>query len=41
MSFNVEIAADAAADVKRLSKKYRSFKNDFGELLSTLEENPV
>ena len=41
MSFNIEIATEAATDVKHLSKQYRSFKADFGELISTLEENPI
>lgn len=41
MSFNVEISTNAVGEVKRLSKKYRSFKKDFDELLSALEENPA
>ena len=41
MNFNVEIATDAAADLKRLTKKHRSFKKDFDDLLSSLEENPA
>lgn len=41
MNFNVEIATDAGADLKRLTKKHRSFKKEFADLLATLEENPV
>lgn len=41
MNFNVEIATEAAVEVKRLSKKCRSFKEDFGNLVSVLEQEPV
>lgn len=40
MSFSIEVATEASRDIKRLNKKYRSFKNDFDALLSALEENP-
>ena len=41
MNFNVEVATDAGADLKRLTKKYHSLKKDFDDLLSSLEENPA
>jgi mRNA-degrading endonuclease RelE of RelBE toxin-antitoxin system len=41
MNFNVEIASDAATELKKLSKKYHSLKKDFDGLLSSLEEDPA
>lgn len=41
MNFKAEIVDSAIADLKRLSKKHQSLKNDFGELLTSLEETPV
>jgi mRNA-degrading endonuclease RelE of RelBE toxin-antitoxin system len=41
MNFKIEIATEAVIEIKRLTKKYRSFKNDFGDLVTLLEQDPV
>jgi hypothetical protein len=41
MSYKVEIAQEAINELKRLRKKYASFKTDFEALLSSLEEEPT
>ena len=43
MSCNITISVsdDFAREVKRLAKKYRSFKNDYAEFLKSIKENPL
>jgi hypothetical protein len=41
MSSKVEIAQEAINELKRLRKKYASFKTNFEALLSSLEEEPT
>lgn len=40
MSFNVNVTSDFARSVKRLNKKYPSFKKDYADFLKSLKENP-
>ena len=41
MSFNVQITPDFLKRMKALSKRYRSFKQDFKEFVAELEKNPM
>ena len=43
MSCNITISVsdDFAREVKRLAKKYCSFKNDYAEFLKSIKENPL
>ena len=41
MSYKIKISSDFAKDAKRLAKKYPSFKNDYKEFLSSIQENPL
>ncbi len=40
MSYNINVTSDFAKSVKRLNKKYPSFKNDYAKFLNSLKENP-
>lgn len=40
MSFNVNVTSDFAKAVKRLNKKYPSFKRDYACFLESIAENP-
>lgn len=40
MSFEISATANFERSLKRLAKKYRSIKNDLGDLLDILEESP-
>lgn len=40
MSYKVKFIPKFEKEVKRLAKKYPSFKSDFAVLLSSLKENP-
>ncbi|MEO0734372.1 MAG: hypothetical protein AAFZ52_16165 [Bacteroidota bacterium] len=40
MSYSVTITEDFAKSAKRLSKKYKSLKNDLASLIEELKENP-
>ena len=40
MSYKVEVTADFERDIKSLLKKYRSLKQEFAELIDSLENNP-
>lgn len=40
MSYNVKFIPKFEKELKRLAKKYPSFKSDFSILLSSLKENP-
>lgn len=41
MSFNVSVTSDFAKAVKRLNKKYPSFKKDYADFISSLKKNPL
>ena len=41
MSYKVKFIPKFEKEVKRLAKKYPSFKSDFSILLSSLKENPA
>lgn len=41
MSFDVRTTSGFDKSVKTLAKRYRSFKSDLNELISSLEENPM
>ena len=43
MSCNITItvSADFAREAKRLAKKYRSFKNDYANLVESIKNNPL
>lgn len=40
MSFRIEVTQKFKKQIKRLSKKFPSLKNDFEQLLESLEQNP-
>jgi mRNA-degrading endonuclease RelE of RelBE toxin-antitoxin system len=40
MSYNIEVTAYFARQLKRLVKKYPSLRKDFAELIIKLKENP-
>ncbi|MES2587635.1 MAG: type II toxin-antitoxin system RelE/ParE family toxin [Bacteroidota bacterium] len=40
MSYNIEVTAYFAKQLKRYVKKYPSLKNEFAELIKSLKENP-
>lgn len=40
MSYKIVTTHDFAKEAKRLSKKYPSFKNDLGDFISSLQDNP-
>jgi len=39
-SYNIVVTSNFKKEVKKLSKKYKSLKNDLIEFISNLEENP-
>lgn len=41
MSFNVNVTSDFAKAVKRLNKRYPSFKKDYAEFLASIKQNPL
>lgn len=41
MSFKVIVTSDFAKAVKRLCKKYPSFKKDYSSLVESIKENPL
>ena len=41
MSYNVVVSEEATKEIKRLRKKYRLFKIDFADWLTTLEDTPT
>jgi mRNA-degrading endonuclease RelE of RelBE toxin-antitoxin system len=41
MNYEVEAIPNFRKDLKKLAKKYTSIKEDFGNLLQSLEQNPV
>jgi len=41
MSFNIEVTSYFSKQLKRLTKKYPSLRNEFAELVISLKENPV
>ena len=40
MSYNIEVTAHFAKQLKRLAKKYPSLKKEFADLVSLLKQNP-
>lgn len=40
MSFNIEVSAKFGKQLKKLAKKFPSLKNEFKQLLESLEQNP-
>lgn len=40
MSYEIIILPKSEREIKRLNKKYRSFKSDLAKLVATLEEQP-
>jgi mRNA-degrading endonuclease RelE of RelBE toxin-antitoxin system len=40
MSYNIEVTAYFSKQLKRLTKKFPSLKNEYAELITTLKENP-
>lgn len=41
MSYKIESTADFERELKKLAKKYPSVKNDYANLLKSLEDNPT
>lgn len=41
MNYKVKIYPQFEREIKRLSKKYRSIKEDYANLLESLKENPM
>lgn len=41
MSFRIVSTNDFERDLKKISKKYRLFKNDFKNFIESLESNPI
>lgn len=41
MSFNVNVTSDFAKAVKRLNKKYASFKKDYADFIESIKNNPL
>ena len=40
MSYRVDVTKGFAKEAKRLAKKYPSFKQDYGDFLKSIKENP-
>ena len=40
MSFSIQTTDESERDIKHLSRKYRSFREDLSKLLASLEEDP-
>ena len=40
MSYNIEVTAYFAKQLKRLAKKFPSLKKEYAELIASLKENP-
>ena len=40
MSYRVDVTNGFAKEAKRLAKKYPSFKQDYGDFLKSIKENP-
>ena len=40
MSFNIQTTDDSERDIKQLSRRYRSFKENLSKLLDALEQDP-
>ncbi len=40
MSYNIEVTAYFAKQLKRLAKKFPSLKKEYAELITSLKENP-
>lgn len=40
MSYNIEVTAYFAKQLKRLAKKFPSLKREYSELIASLKENP-
>lgn len=41
MNCKITYSVRFAKEMKRLSKRYKSIKQDYGELLESLRENPL
>ena len=41
MSYRIEVAPEFARRLKKLSKRYKSIKQDYGDFLHSLQSNPL
>lgn len=41
MSYSIKVSSIFAKEAKRLSKKYKSFKEDYGAFVKSVQENPL